>query len=92
MSKFWDKVENCKHENLSPDYLKSCGCTIPYCNGYEVHCLDCGVYITKCGCGGQSGMSGWSQRRWWNYNLRNTTEQIRYHRQFTVNKRKPLDK
>jgi len=64
MSKFWDKVEKCDHKNLSPDYIEPVYCGTPYCSGYEEHCLDCGVFITKCGCGFCNGMSGWPERRW----------------------------
>jgi hypothetical protein len=66
MSDFWDKVEKCNHENLS-DYYKTVSCPTPYCYGYEYHCLDCGVYISKCGCGFNNGMSGWPQERWGNF-------------------------
>jgi hypothetical protein len=64
MTKFWDKVNKCRHENLSPDYYEYVPCSTPYCGGYEVHCLDCGVYITKCDCGSINGMSGWPDKRW----------------------------
>jgi hypothetical protein len=64
MSKFWDKAVKCKHENLSPDYYEDIYCGTPYCGGWEDHCLDCGVYITRCGCGCNNGMSGWSYKRW----------------------------
>jgi hypothetical protein len=64
MSKFWDKVIKCKHEHLNPNYWEYIYCPTPYCSGHEVHCLDCGVFITKCGCGSNNGMSGWPERRW----------------------------
>jgi hypothetical protein len=67
MSKFWDKVEKCKHENISPDYLGGVSCDTPYCRGKETHCLDCGVFISDCGCGSNDGMSGWSWLRWLRY-------------------------
>jgi len=60
---FWDKVNECKHANLS-DYLVPIYCGTPYCTGMETHCLDCGVYISECGCGADNGMSGWSWKRW----------------------------
>lgn len=63
---FWKKVEKCKHENLSENYYESVYCGTPYCGGEETHCLDCGVYITKCGCGYCNGMSGWPEKRWRN--------------------------
>ena len=63
MSKFWDKVLKCKHENLYPHYLRGISCPTPYCRGHETHCKDCGAYITTCGCGFLSGMSGWSESR-----------------------------
>ena len=66
MSNFWDKVMKCKHENLSPDYCEYIPCGTPYCSGCEEHCLDCGVYISNCGCGSNYGMSGWPEKRWKN--------------------------
>jgi len=60
---FWDRVETCGHMNLSPNYSASFNCQTPYCSGYEDHCLDCGAYIQKCGCGFNVGMSGWPRRR-----------------------------
>ena len=63
-NKFWDKVLKCKHENLSPSYCEHISCGTPYCGGSEYHCLDCGIYISECGCGYNNGMSGWSNRRW----------------------------
>ncbi len=62
MSKFWKKVVGCKHENLT-NYFVSFGCPTPYCDGYELHCKDCGVYISKCKCHYNNGMSGWSNAR-----------------------------
>ncbi len=64
MSKFWDKVIKCKHKNLSPHYYETIYCPTPYCGGYEVHCEDCNVYISECGCGYNNSMSGWPERRW----------------------------
>jgi len=61
--RFWDKVMRCKHENLS-DYIDGGNCGTPYCEWWESRCLDCGVYITKCGCMSNNGMSGWPYRRW----------------------------
>jgi len=63
-NKFWNKVNKCKHERLSPNYLVTLNCETPYCNGQEVHCLDCGVYISKCSCGYNNVMSGWSKKRY----------------------------
>ncbi len=63
-SKFWEKVDKCKHENLSSCYYEFIYCPTPYCGGRESHCLDCDVYITKCGCGYNNGMSGWPEERW----------------------------
>jgi len=70
MNAFWDKVDNCDHKNLSPNYLRFVECSTPYCSGDEVHCLDCGVYISKCDCGANNGMSGWSDTRWEKHNAR----------------------
>jgi len=64
LERFWAKVVNCKHENLSPNYSEPIYCSTPYCCGSEDHCLDCGVYISTCGCGYNNGMSGWSNKRW----------------------------
>jgi len=63
MSSFWEKVEACPHldDDLSPDYAEALGCV---CNGYEVHCLKCGVYMSVCSCGEAVGMSGWPVKRW----------------------------
>lgn len=63
IDKFWDKVLKCKHENLNPNYLQFIPCSTPYCSGNEVHCMDCGVYISECGCGYNNGMSGWPYQR-----------------------------
>jgi len=63
---FWDKVSKCNHKNLSDHYV-SLKCNTPYCPGYEVRCLDCGVYLSKCGCGQCNGMSGWSDAQWKTY-------------------------
>ena len=62
-NKFWDRVYKCSHENLSPNYNPLVRCPTPYCSGSETHCLDCGVYTTKCGCGANDGMSGWPWKR-----------------------------
>jgi len=62
--KFWERVNKCKHENLSPNYSVLVCCPTPYCSGEEVHCLDCGAYSTKCGCGYMNTISGWPYRRW----------------------------
>lgn len=64
MSKFWDKVDKCKHEDMSPDHFENIYCDTPYCGGQEEHCLDCGAYISSCGCGSNNGMSGWPEVRW----------------------------
>jgi hypothetical protein len=66
-NKFWDKVYVCKHENKSPFYLGGGSCGTPYCSIYEYHCLDCGVYISECGCGSNNGLDGWSSRRRMNW-------------------------
>jgi hypothetical protein len=63
MSSFSDKVIACKHEHLSEDYYEYISCGTDYCSGEEVHCLDCGAYITKCGCGAENDFSGWSIAR-----------------------------
>ena len=55
---FWDRVDKCKHTNLSPVYLETVSCPTEYCSGSETHCLDCGAYIQKCGCGYNNGMYG----------------------------------
>jgi len=64
MNKFWKKVIKCNHENLSSDYYAPVYCGTPYCGGDEVHCLDCGVYISRCGCGFCNDVSGWPEKRW----------------------------
>lgn len=62
MSKFWKRVEKCKHEHLSPNYYELFGCIVCH-NGRESHCLDCGVFIEECACGCNNGFSGWSRAR-----------------------------
>ena len=59
---FWEKAEKCNHENLTEHFVMVY-CETPFCNGYEIHCKDCGVYISRCGCGYMNGIDGWSQRR-----------------------------
>lgn len=63
MSKFWDKVSKCKHENISKTFNSFEVCWTEYCNLTETHCLDCGVYITNCQCGFCNGLSGWPESR-----------------------------
>lgn len=62
-SEFWKKVNRCKHKNLSDSYYISYRCGTPYCGADEIHCLDCGVYISRCGCGSENGLSGWPMSR-----------------------------
>lgn len=62
-SKFWNKVLKCKHKHINPNYYEFVSCSTPYCNGSEVHCLDCNVYISECSCGCNNGMNGWPYRR-----------------------------
>jgi hypothetical protein len=64
ISKFWEKVHNCEHKNMNPDYCGNVHCGSPWCVGREQHCLDCNVYITECWCGSNNGMSGWPEKRW----------------------------
>jgi hypothetical protein len=64
MSNFWNKVDQCEHKNISPDYLEYLNCT---CQGTEFHCLDCGVYKANCQCGEMQGQSGWPYQRWKTY-------------------------
>ena len=59
---FWQKVEKCKHENLT-DYYHMFTCGTPYCEVVEVRCRDCKVYIMTCGCNVNTGMSGWPWSR-----------------------------
>lgn len=62
--KFWEKASKCSHVNLSPVYLENIKCDTPFCGGSETHCLDCGVFIIKCGCGYCDGISGWPDSRY----------------------------
>jgi len=70
LNKFWKKVYKCKHKNISPNYYEIIYCSTPYCSGYELHCLGCGVYISECFCGYNNGMSGWPQKRWQNIRMK----------------------
>jgi len=70
MNKFWDKVDKCEHKNISPNYYQYVPCGTPYCSGHEYHCLDCGVYISDCGCHCCAGFDGWSSKRRKNYRLK----------------------
>ena len=67
---FWDKVIKCNHDNISEDYFEIVYCPTPYCSGYEVHCLECGAFITKCDCGFCNGISGWSEKRWRKFDVK----------------------
>lgn len=64
-ARFWRRVRHCTHKNLSPLYFKPLACAMSEVGseGCETHCLDCGVYIGKCGCGCNDGMSGWPVAR-----------------------------
>jgi hypothetical protein len=64
---FYTKVDNCEHE-FSKNYSIFIHCSTPYCVGYEYHCIKCGVYISECSCGVNNGMSGWSDKRWKQFN------------------------
>jgi hypothetical protein len=61
------KKYNCKHINLYPNHLVTGRCSTPYCNWQEVHCKDCGMFITTCGCHYMDSISGWSELRWQKY-------------------------
>jgi len=63
MTPFWEKVLQCSHKNLYLDYFAYIHCSTPYCDGDEVHCKDCGVFISSCGCMCNNDMSGWSNAR-----------------------------
>jgi len=54
---FFEKLHGCKHLNRDPDYCEPFSCSTPYCSGWEDHCLDCGAYISVCGCGSENGIS-----------------------------------
>lgn len=60
----YEKKMKCKHENLYENYCVEFPCSTPYCSGYEVHCRDCGAYISTCKCGHNNGISKWSHKRW----------------------------
>jgi hypothetical protein len=40
-----------------PNYLAFLYCGTDYCTGYEKHCMDCGWFISECGCGSCNGAS-----------------------------------
>lgn len=67
---FWGKVLKCEHKNFYPNYYESWSCAGAGhvgCSASEIHCLDCGVYISSCYCHTEDGMSGWSHNRWITY-------------------------
>jgi len=74
LSPFWQKALACKHERTR--WTNRGGCWTPLCGGWdEYHCLECGVYITRCDCGTEDGMSGWPHKRWQSlYERQNTKE------------------
>jgi hypothetical protein len=53
----YEKMSKCAHKNLDPDYSVGFVCSTPYCTGSEEHCLDCGAYLSSCGCGYENGLS-----------------------------------
>ena len=61
--KFWDRVGECNHENISETYYDSGSCATPYCEWAEERCNDCKVYIVTCGCHYMTGKCGWSLKR-----------------------------
>ena len=63
MNNILDRANKCEHKNLYPNYCVDIPCSTPYCRGYEVHCMDCGAYISKCLCHSNDGISGWSFNR-----------------------------
>jgi hypothetical protein len=73
--KFWDKVSNCKHEATDNYYIQF-NCGTPYCTVTEYHCKHCGAYIQECGCGSNDGISGWSYKRWKNFNDKKLIDKI----------------
>jgi len=64
MNERWNKVVECKHDNIDTDYIDGGLCESPYCTWSEYRCLDCGAYISKCGCGYNNGISSWPHTRW----------------------------
>lgn len=64
METFWDRVEKCGHKNLTDYNYFEGSCMTPYCGGInQVHCADCGVYISDCACLSNSGYDGWPEIR-----------------------------
>lgn len=57
-------MKECKHENLYENYLDTWPCPTPYCIAREVHCKDCGRFVTTCECGYNNGESGWPDKRY----------------------------
>jgi len=56
--------KQCKHKNLFPNYLEFFNCPTPYCSGSEIHCSDCKMFISTCGCGFNNEVSGWPRKRY----------------------------
>lgn len=55
--RFFNQIHGCRHAHMDPDYFMGFKCSTPCCSGQEEHCLDCGAYISTCGCGCENGIS-----------------------------------
>lgn len=62
MNIFKNKAQSCKHEHLS-NYHKTGKCATDFCWWEEHHCIECGAYVTTCGCGFNNGIDGWPSKR-----------------------------
>ena len=61
--KFWKKVNKCKHE-WDENYYETYDCATDYCVAKETRCKKCGAYSVRCGCGFETGLSGWNHKRY----------------------------
>jgi hypothetical protein len=65
LNRFWETVASCEHEHIYERYFADLGtCSTPGCGKIiEVHCRDCGIYLTECKCGKNDEFNGWSYKR-----------------------------
>lgn len=77
-SRFWNKVERCKHENADSTSTVI-HCATEYSYAREKYCPDCKAYIVECSCGCCNDISGWSELRWRKMRRRSQLKDRRNH-------------